>query len=163
MGTGKSEVGRILAEKLSFNFVDTDVEIEKRENMRISEIFANYGEDRFREIEEDIIKVLSEKENMVISTGGGVVLRESNMVNLRKKGIIVCLTASAETVFERVKDKKDRPLLQVEDQLKKIKELLDYRAPFYNNADITIKTENKTPAEIAIEIIEQLRHLKLYP
>lgn len=163
MGTGKSEVGRILAEKLSFNFVDTDVEIEKRENMRISEIFANYGEERFREIEGDIIKDLSEKENMVISTGGGVVLRESNMVNLRKKGIIVCLTASAETVFERVKDKKDRPLLQVEDQLKKIKELLDYRAPFYNNADITIKTENKTPAEIALEIIEQLRHLKLYP
>ncbi len=162
MGTGKSEVGRILAEKLSFNFVDTDVEIEKRENMSISEIFAKYGEDQFRDIEEEIIKGLSEKDNMVISTGGGVVLRESNMVNLRKKGIIVCLTASAETVFERVKDTKDRPLLQVEDQLKRIKELLDYRAPFYSNADITIKTENKTPAEIALEIIEQLGDLKFY-
>ncbi|MCX7914041.1 MAG: shikimate kinase [Thermodesulfovibrionales bacterium] len=158
MGTGKSEVGRVLAEKLSFDFLDSDAEIEKRENMSITQIFTNYGERKFRDIEADIIRELSEKEKVVISTGGGVVLRQSNMLNLRKKGIVVCLTASAETILQRVKDTDDRPLLKGDDPLGRIRELLEYRTPFYGDADITINTENKTPEEIASEIIEKLRH-----
>lgn len=159
MGTGKSEVGRILAEKLSYSFVDSDAEIEKEQKISITEIFQNYGEARFRDIEADIIEKLSDMENMVISTGGGVVLRDSNMKNLRKNGIIVCLTASAETILQRTSQSNNRPLLQVEDQLQRIKELLEFRAPFYSNADIIVNTDNKTPTEISSEILIKLEHL----
>lgn len=159
MGTGKSEVGRILAEKLSYSFVDSDAEIEKEQKISITEIFQNYGEARFRDIEADIIEQLSDMENMVISTGGGVVLRDSNMKNLRKNGIIVCLTASAETILQRTSQSNNRPLLQVADQLQRIKELLEFRAPFYSNADIIVNTDNKTPTEISSEILIKLEHL----
>ncbi len=161
MGTGKSEVGRILSKILSYIFVDSDNEIEKEQKISITEIFRNYGEPRFRDIESDIIQRLSERENLVISTGGGVVLRARNMQNLRRKGIIVCLTASPETIWQRTAQSNERPLLQVEDQLQRIKELLEFREPFYKDADIIVNTDKKTSEEVALEILEKLRHLKL--
>lgn len=156
MGTGKSAVGRILSKELTYAFIDSDCEIEKEQKMSITEIFKNYGEAKFRDIESDIIKRLSEMEGVVISTGGGVVLRESNIENLRKKGVIVCLTASAETILKRVKQSNDRPLLQVDNPLQRIKELLTSREQCYRNADITISTEGKSSKEIASEILEKL-------
>lgn len=156
MGTGKSGVGKILSKELSYILIDSDAEIEKEQKMSITDIFRQHGEAIFRDIESDIIKRLSEMENVVISTGGGVVLRESNIENLRKKGVIVCLTASAETILRRVEHSNDRPLLQVDNPLQKIKELLNSREQYYRNADITISTEGKSLKEIASEILGKL-------
>lgn len=153
MGTGKTEVGRILSRKLGYSLVDADTEIEKEQGMTITEIFKQYGEPKFRDIESNVIKRLSEMKNAIISTGGGAVLRQENMHNLRKNGVIVCLTASPETIFKRTSNNNDRPLLQVESPLQKIKELLEFRRPYYEKADIMIDTEGKSPLQVAEEII----------
>lgn len=157
MGTGKTEVGKLLAQRLGLTFFDADSIIEQEQNMTITEIFRQFGEPYFRDIEADVIKRLSEKDRVVIATGGGAVLREENMKNLRKKGIIVCLTASPETILRRTSNDSSRPLLQVEDPLRKIKELLKFRRPYYEKADIMVDTEDKDPAEIVEEIMERIR------
>lgn len=157
MGTGKTEVGRILSHRLGYPLVDADTEIEKEQGITITEIFKKYGEPKFREIESEMIKKLSEMKNVVISTGGGAVLRQENLDNLRKNGVIICLTASPETILKRTSNNNDRPLLQVENPLQKIKELLEFRRPYYEKADITINTEGKSPNEVAEEIIERIK------
>lgn len=157
MGTGKTEVGKILSQRLGFIFVDVDTEIEKEQGMKITEIFKKYGEQRFRELEADVIKRISDRQCIVISTGGGAVLRQENIDNLRKKGVIVCLSASPETILMRTSNSDDRPLLQVEDPMKRIKELLEFRKPYYEKADIMIDTEGKTPIEVADEIIQKIK------
>lgn len=157
MGTGKTEVGKILSQKLGYSLIDVDSEIVKEQKMEITEIFKQYGEPRFREIESDMIKRLSERENAVISAGGGAVLRQENMDSFRRKGVIVCLTASPETILKRTCNDSTRPLLQVEDPMKKVKELLEFRRPYYEKADIMIDTEGKTPLQIAEEIIEKVK------
>jgi len=157
MGTGKTEVGKELSRLLDMKLIDVDTEIEKSLKLTINDIFKKFGEPRFREIETEMIKNLSEKKNIIISTGGGAVLKQENTDVLRKNGVIVCLTASPETILRRTSRNSDRPLLQVEDPLKKIKELLNFRTPFYEKADIMIDTEGKTPLQIAEEIIERIK------
>lgn len=159
MGTGKTEVGRLLARLLGYNFVDADSVIEEDQKMPITEIFKRFGEPHFRDIESEVIKRLSEMERVVVSTGGGAVLRQENMDNLRKKGIIICLMASPETIYERTKYDSSRPLLQVENPLQRIKELLDFRRPYYEKADIMIDTDGKTPEEVAQEILKKIRNI----
>ncbi len=156
MGTGKTEVGRILARRLGYTFLDADSIIEQEQNMSITEIFQRFGEAHFRDIESDVIKRLSEKDRVVISTGGGAVLREENMENLRRKGVIICLTASPETILKRTSNDSSRPLLQVEDPLKRIRELLEFRMPYYEKADIMVDTEGKKPVEVVEEIMKQI-------
>ncbi|HMK55885.1 MAG TPA: shikimate kinase [Dissulfurispiraceae bacterium] len=156
MGAGKTEVGRILARRLGYALVDVDDEIEKEQGMKISDIFSRFGEPAFRDIESAMINRLSQGASMVISTGGGAVLRQENIDRLRSKGVIVCLTASAETIFRRTKRNNDRPLLKVEDPLGKIKELLASRQHCYEKADMSVDTEEKTPSEVAGEIIERV-------
>ena len=157
MGTGKTAVGRELARLLNMHLIDVDTDIEKSEKMTINEIFEQFGEPRFRELETEMIKKLSERNNIVISTGGGAVVRQENVDVLKKNGVIVCLTAKPETIVRRTGNSNDRPLLQVEDPLEKIKELLNFRKPFYEKADIMIDTEGKTPLHIAEEIIEKVK------
>ncbi len=152
MGTGKTEVGRILAKKLGYIFVDVDHEIEKGQKMTVAEIFRLRGEDAFRDLESDVIKRVSEMDKVVIATGGGAVLRQENRESLRKKGIVVCLTAAPETLLKRTRSSRERPLLHVEDPLQRIKELLDFRRPYYEKADIIVDTEGKSPFETAEEI-----------
>lgn len=158
MGTGKTEIGRILSKKLGAKLIDIDTEIEKRQKMTITEIFKQHGEQRFRDIESEVIKEIADAENAVISTGGGAVLRQENIDNLRKKGIIICLMASPETILKRTRHNKDRPLLQVENPLQKIKELIEFRKPFYEKADLMVDTEGKNPLEIAGEIIDNVKN-----
>lgn len=153
MGTGKTTVGKIISKKLGYPFVDIDELIEKAMGMRISEIFEKFGEARFRDIESAMISHVTEKTGQVISTGGGAILKEENLANMKKKGVVFCLNASADTVFERVKHNDDRPLLRSPDVRAKIKELMDKRRVFYEKADYMIETENLTPEEIAEEII----------
>jgi len=154
MGTGKTEVGKILSKKLGYALIDADTEIEKKQNTTITEIFRQQGEPAFRDIEAEVIKQLSGLKKNVISTGGGAVLRQENIDNLRANGVIVCLSATPETILQRTSVNNDRPLLQTENPLQKIKELLEYRRPYYEKADIMIDTENKSPLEVAEEIIK---------
>lgn len=156
MGTGKTEVGRELSRILRWKLLDVDSEIEKSQKMTINDIFERFGEPRFREIEAEIIKIISENKDIIISTGGGAVLREENIQNLRKNGVIICLTATPETILKRTSNNNDRPLLQVENPLEKIKELLNFRKPFYEKSDMIIDTEGKTPLQISEEILEKL-------
>ena len=157
MGTGKSEVSKELSKILGWKVIDIDTEIEKSQNMKITEIFKQFGEPGFRDIETEMIKKLSKNKNVIISTGGGAVLRQENMDALRENGVVICLTATPETILKRISNNNDRPLLQVEDPLKKIQELLKFRMPYYEKADIMIDTENNTPLEIAEEIIEKVK------
>jgi shikimate kinase len=159
MGTGKSEVGKALAKRLGYIYVDTDTEVEKQRGMKISDIFGAQGEAAFRDMEAEVIRRLSEGDKLVIATGGGAVLREENMENLRKKGVIVCLNASAEAILNRVNGNSDRPLLQVEDPLARIREMLAERRPYYERADIVMDTEDRSPLEIADDIIGEMKGL----
>jgi shikimate kinase len=156
MGTGKTEVSRELARLTGYAQVDVDVEIERAEGMTITEIFKRFGEPRFREMETREIKRVSLGRSLIISTGGGAVMKDENMEALRTGGVIVCLSASPETILKRTSNDSTRPLLQVENPLKKIKELLSLRKPYYERADIMIDTEGKTPLQVAEEIIENI-------
>lgn len=156
MGAGKSTVGRMLAGILGRKLVDTDDLIEAEAGMRISEIFEKHGEDYFRELEEKIVAKASLLEDHIIVTGGGVVLREKNIQNLRKKGVIIYLHATPEVIYNRVKNQSHRPLLQVKDPLKKIRELLEFRAPFYANHDFKIDTSSLSVEEVVDEVLNYI-------
>ena len=156
MGTGKTEVGRILSKKMGRRLVDVDGMIEDEQKMTVSDIFREFGEQRFRDLEADAVRRLSEMSNLLISTGGGVVLREENLESLRKNGTVICLTASPETILKRVCSNSDRPLLQVDDPLARIKELVETRRKYYERSDMVIDTEDRTPLEVAEEIITRV-------
>jgi shikimate kinase len=156
MGTGKSQVGRVLAEKLGYVFIDVDSRIETEQKKTISEIFEGEGEARFREIEADMIRRIADTEGAVIATGGGAILRNDNVANLTQKGVIVCLTATPETIFNRTGASKERPLLRTEDPLATIRRLLASRKPYYEKAGIMIDTEGKSPLVVADEILSEV-------
>jgi shikimate kinase len=158
MCSGKTSVGKKLAEKLNFDFLDTDDLIENKVGMRITEIFEKYGEPYFRELEAQIIKEVSEKDKLVISTGGGVVLREENVNNLRKNGVIINLVAKPETIYERLKKQPGiRPLLNKPNPLEEIKKLLEYRERYYKNCDFRVETDNLSVEEIVEKILNFLK------
>jgi shikimate kinase len=156
MGTGKSQVGRVLAEKLGYVFIDIDARIEAEQKKTISEIFEGEGEACFRDMEADMIRRIADMEGAVIATGGGAILREDNLVNLTRKGVIVCLTASPETIFNRTVASKERPLLRTEDPLATIRQLLSSRKAHYEKAGIMIDTEGKSPLVVAEEILSEV-------
>lgn len=160
MGTGKTTIGKELAQMLHMKLVDVDEEIESAQGMTINDIFKTYGEQHFRDIETAMIKKLSQDQNIIISTGGGAVLRDENMAALKEKGAIFCLNASVETILERTGSSQDRPLLKVENPKKKISELLAYRRPFYEKAGIIIETDGRSPLLIAEEIMEIMKWRK---
>lgn len=131
MGCGKSTVGKRLAQRLNYTFVDTDSLIENKENMSVSAIFSEKGEQYFRNIESEVAKELSGKEGLVIATGGGMMLCEKNAENLNKTGLCFWLKVTSKTVLKRLKDDTSRPLLQRADKETAIKELMEIREPIY--------------------------------
>lgn len=159
MGTGKTEVGKELSKMLGLGLVDVDEEIVRAEGMPISEIFGRKGEPHFRDIETRKIKEVSKRKNLIVSTGGGAILRKENMDALRENGIIVCLMASPETILKRTGNDDTRPLLHVPDPLGKIKKLIELRMPFYKQADIMVETEDKTPRQAAEEILKKVKEM----
>lgn len=158
MGVGKTSVGTKLAKDLDYTFVDSDALIEADQKMTITDIFATFGEPRFRDIESAILEGLLRGERQVVSTGGGAVIRDANRSLFRKAGFVVCLSARPEVIFERVKHETHRPLLRTPDPPAKIKELLDSRAPFYAQADASIDTSDKSVDEIVQLIKERIMH-----
>ncbi|MFH1878845.1 MAG: shikimate kinase [Candidatus Omnitrophota bacterium] len=154
MGTGKTEIARGLARDLEKKYVSVDALIESVEKRKIKDIFSSDGEPYFRRAEKRVIKELSEKTDLIIDTGGGAVLDSENMVSLKKNGIIVCLWASPDVIYRRTKSHGHRPLLNVEDPEKRIKEMLEYRRPFYEKADAHIDTSGLTKKEVRERIKE---------
>jgi shikimate kinase len=161
MGVGKSEVGRSLAARQGMNFIDADEIIEKTEGRKISEIFEKNGEPYFRDIETEVIKTLEDYDNFVISTGGGIVLREENVKMLKEIGTLVLLTAEPEVVYQRLKETSDRPLLMQGDKMESIKKILDARNPIYEKvADYKIDTSNISPQAAVEEIVKWIKRSK---
>jgi len=150
MGTGKTRVGRAVAEGLGMTYADLDDLIEAREGTTISEIFATKGEPHFRKIEAEVAAEAAKLDRHVIATGGGVVLNEANIRALEESGVGICLNATAEEVFRRVRREKHRPLVAVEKPLVRIRELLAYRAPFYSRVEHQVETTGK-PVEAVVE------------
>jgi shikimate dehydrogenase len=159
MGCGKTTVSEILADKLGIELIDTDEVIVDTEKRSVNDIFANEGEQYFRDLETELLRTIVEDHwrETVISLGGGLPLREENRELLRRAGKVVYLRTSPETVFARIKDDTTRPLLQAGDSLVRIKELQDERREIYEQAaDIIIDTDDLTPEAIACEIVRQL-------
>jgi shikimate kinase len=159
MGTGKTAVGKALADRLGKEFVEPDGLIEKLVGRSIPEIFKQDGEIAFRELEIEIIKRIAVKDNAVIACGGGIVLNKINVDRLAEECIIINLKASPSVIDRRTSgDKGNRPLLAVTDRLAQIKELQDYRRPYYQRAaDFEINTSRLSIKAIVNKIIEKLK------
>lgn len=157
MGTGKSTIGRIVADDLRFDFLDTDAEIESRTGVSIADIFAKQGEGAFRQLEQQIVIELAGRQRHVISAGGGLVVNPANLASLKTHALTVCLWASPERIWERVRHQSHRPLLQDADPMARIRALLAVREPFYRQADVLLNTELRSAREVANQVIHQFR------
>jgi shikimate kinase len=156
MGTGKTAVGRHLADKLHVPLVDADAAIVKHAGKSIKDIFAEGGESGFRRIESDVIAELSAKDRTVIATGGGALLNATNRECLERNGILVCLTARVGTLLERLKDDLTRPLLEGENLEQKLDRLMKERQAVYALCPVQVETDGKTIVQVAEEIIKKV-------
>ncbi|MBP7088711.1 MAG: shikimate kinase [Candidatus Omnitrophica bacterium] len=158
MGVGKSLVGKALANYLKQEFLDMDEIIEKREGLKIVDIFSQKGESYFRKAEKELLKEISLKQNLVVSCGGGLICSVENLKILKNTGLVFNLKASAKVIYQRIKNERHRPLLKVEDPLKQIESLLKKREPFYLQAHYAINTEKLTVKEIVDMIVNKLKN-----
>ena len=159
MGTGKTAVGKLLAKEMGMKYISTDEVIEDRERRSINEIFKKSGEPYFRRVEKEVVKKVAELDKFIIDAGGGVMLDEENIQHLKKNAKIVCLSATPEVILERTKRYYHRPLLNTEDPKTTIEELLEFRAPFYGQADFSIDTTNLTIEQVMQEIRTEIKRL----
>ncbi len=155
MGAGKSSVGRFAADALHFTFLDTDHVIESRAGKSITEIFAELGEPAFRALEHKLVLELERRSRTVIATGGGLPVNPENMASLKSHSLVICLWASPEALYERVRAHDHRPLLKEGEPLERIRSLLAARAPFYKEADVLINTEMRSTREVALQVVHQ--------
>ena len=162
MGCGKTSVGGRLSKRLSYHFLDTDAMLEQREKDTVSHIFAAHGEEYFRNLETELLKeLLPGTDRTVLSTGGGLPLREQNAALLREIGFVVYLKASKETTLQRLRGDKTRPLLQGENLDQRVESMLVSRMPLYERAaHAVIVTDGKSADEIADLIWELYNHDK---
>jgi shikimate kinase len=160
MGAGKTTIGRHLATMLHKRFVDVDQEIEKRTGVSIPVIFEIEGEDGFRRRESAVIEELTRDTDIVLATGGGAVLLEENRKILKDRGIVAYLQADIETLVERTRRDRNRPLLQTENPRGKIEDLLRQREPIYREiADVIINTGQRAPSSVARDVAVRLKAL----
>lgn len=159
MGTGKTAVGKVLAKRLKREFVELDSLIAHKAGKPISEIFQQDGEIAFRELEIEVAKEVSQRKKVIIACGGGLVLNQINIDRLRRESIIVYLTASPKVILKRISsDGEKRPLLEVANPALTIRELLQFRKPFYQRAaNITINTSRLNVDSVAEQIIDQVK------
>ena len=159
MGTGKTSLGKLLAEKLGRSFIDLDQKIEQDTGLTIPQIFEMYGEKYFRELEKKAVEEVSQRRNLVIATGGGTVKDEENIHMFKSSGTIICLTTEPEEIFRRTERRGERPVLDesAEDRLATIKKLLAERQKFYAQADYTVDTTDWSPLQIMNDICRHFR------
>ena len=157
MGSGKSTVASYLSHNYNLNIVEMDQIIVENEGLSIPEIFAQKGEAYFRDAETNLLIAIGKEQNKVVSCGGGVVLRQQNIAEMKKSGCVVLLTASPETILERVKNDDNRPLLNGKKDVAFIRDMINNRRPKYEAAaDFSISTDEKEIKEICKEIIEKI-------
>ncbi|MCM8799678.1 MAG: shikimate kinase [Candidatus Omnitrophica bacterium] len=154
MGTGKTAVGKELARRKSWHFIDLDELIEMREKRTIVDIFAKEGEPYFRRKEKEVLKEVSKEKNFVVACGGGIVIDEDNIRIMKETGKIICLIARPEVILKRTQGYSHRPLLNTPDPKERIESLLKLRAPFYAKADITIDTSDISIDEVVEKILK---------
>jgi shikimate kinase len=157
MGAGKTSVGRLVAEQLHFDYLDTDELIQSSTGRSITEIFKTDGEPAFRALEQQVVTELAGHKRTVICAGGGLPTNPQNLSSLKTHALIVCLWATPEKIWERVKHQTHRPLLLGADPQLKIRELLTAREPFYKQADVLIHTDIRSVREVAQQVVHQFR------
>ena len=162
MGTGKTSLGRLLATKLGRPFVDIDKKIEDEAQLSIPQIFEQYGEAHFRELEKAAVKELSQRRGLVIATGGGTIKDEENIRLLKSSGVMICLTAEPEEIFNRTARRGERPVLDGggDERLATIKKLLAERKQYYARADYQVDTTEWSPIQIVDDICRYLRQFR---
>ncbi len=157
MGTGKSSVGRLIADTLHYTFLDTDDVIIGRSGASIEDIFKHQGEAAFRQLEARIVEELTRRDRTIISTGGGLPANEKNISSLKTHALVICLWASPEKILQRVQGQSHRPLLNDADPLARIRQLLSERERFYRQADVLVNTEFRSLREVAQQVMNQFR------
>ena len=164
MGSGKSTVGRMLASRLRFRFLDTDKLVEERANLRIPEIFAQHGEGDFRERETAVLSSLRGISGHIIATGGGIVTVPENIPLLRSLGLVVLLTAEPDEIYRRVSRNSGRPLLQVEDPRKRVLDLMSARQPLYESAaHFQVDSTRLRHEDVTAKIVEETHRFFNWP
>lgn len=162
MGAGKSTVGRFLAERLHYEFVDSDHVIEAKTGATIPMIFDIEGEAGFRKREASAIDELSTQSEVVLATGGGAVLNEDNRRNLRSRGFVVYLQSTVESLVARTSHDRNRPLLQTDNPEEVLRQLIEERGPLYEEtADLVIRTEEGSVHKVVKQIVEALENEQL--
>jgi len=158
MGAGKSTISDFLKNVFAMDVVEMDQIIAQRQGMSISDIFETYGEQYFRDLETNLLIEMQSRSNVVISCGGGTPMRECNVVEMKKNGRVVLLTAKPETILDRVKNNHDRPLIENNKTVPFIADLMEKRRAKYEAAaDIIIETDGKNELEICEELVHRLR------
>lgn len=153
MGTGKSTIGWQLAQQLNYRFLDSDLVIEKEAGKPISRIFEEDGEPVFRALEKSFVETGHPSEGCVVSCGGGLIFQSGLKETLQDKGLVISLFASPETIYERTRGNRNRPLLDVSDPEAEIQKLLEERLPVYREAGIGVLTDGRSVADIVSHIV----------
>ncbi len=157
MGAGKSTIGRQLAEALGYRFLDTDQEIQRRTGVDIPTIFEFEGEEGFRSRERQVVEDLAQQDGIVLATGGGVVLLPENRQQLAARGFVIYLHCSPEQQFARTSRDRNRPLLDTQDPLQRLRDLMTEREPIYRQvADMMVSTERRGTSSVVKEIRRRL-------
>jgi shikimate kinase len=154
MGSGKTAVAKLLAERLGRKVIDLDDAIVASQGMSVNEIFASKGEAFFREVEHAELRKASFARSAVVATGGGIVINDENMIVMKETGVMIYIKASVDALFSHLKEDSSRPLLKVADPKAKLKMLLDERRAQYEKADFVLETSALGPQAIAENVIE---------
>ena len=153
MGAGKTTIGRTLAKRLELSFVDTDREIEARTGVSVPTVFDIEGEEGFRRREAEVVQAVSKQDGLVVATGGGAVLRPENRVNMRAGGFVVYLNVQPSILWERTRHDRNRPLLQVDDPLRRLEELYAVRDPLYREVADLVVDSGRMGAQTIIQVL----------
>ncbi len=157
MGSGKTTIGKLVAQRLGRPFIDLDKEIEKKENRSINDIFDQDGEEYFRQVEAEVLKSLQPERYMVVATGGGIILNEANRQEMKDKGHIIYLNVPIEKLASRLNEDYERPLLKNKEKEESLLELNKERQPLYRDGAYELDTGNLTPLQAAKEIVEVVK------